>query len=657
MEMSFKLMNRKVLRSMIKAASLHRCLPRLAVLLLLTAAPLSAQTFTTLHPFTDGSDGGYPYFGVLSGNTLYGAAGGGGTGNNGTIFSMNTDGTGFTTLYSFSGGSDGGYPNTIILSGNIIYGSAQDGGTSSNGVIFSVNTNGAGFTVLHAFTGVGNDGKYPVGGLILANNTLYGTTLQGGSSGYGTVFSINTDGTGLTILHSFSGLSDGGSPAKGLTLSGNTLYGITGLVGTGTWGYGTVFSINTNSTLFTTLHTFKGGTDGVIPNSTLLLSGSTLYGTAGGGLSTNGVVFSLSTNGTAYTVLYSFTGGSNGGFPNSVLLTGNVLYGTTAMGGSSNNGIIFSMSTNGTNLTTLYSFSGGSDGKYPVGLFLSGTYLFGTTVNGASPGQGAAFSYLLDITNSLADDPNFVAELVSNPYFLSSLSYVITNTPGGYGILQQGSQGIQGPVGPQGLQGTVGPSGSPGAQGPIGLTGSQGATGLTGATGPQGPMGLTGAMGSQGPVGATGPQGSQGPIGTTGPQGATGVFDPTVLTNTDFLNGLAANTNFVSALATNPIFLTALASQLTTTMTNYGIASKAIQTLKFPIIPVQKFATVKKVSLNATSEAKLTPITYSIANPSVGIISNNFLLLQGTGTTTVTASQAGNQYFNPATNTQTLIVK
>src|ERR1035437_6777005 len=86
------------------------------------------------------------------------------------------------------------------------------------------------FTTLHSFNY--SDGNFPVAGLILSGNTLYGTAEVGGSSGDGTVFAVNTGGTGFTNLHSFTafsslypyGNSDGGYPFAGLILSGNTLY-------------------------------------------------------------------------------------------------------------------------------------------------------------------------------------------------------------------------------------------------------------------------------------------------------------------------------------------------------------------------------------------------------------------------------------------------
>ena len=103
--------------------------------------------------------------------------------------------------------------------------------------------------------------------------------------------------------------------------------------------------------------------------------------------------------------------------------------------------------------------------------------------------------------------------------------------------------------------------------------------------------------------------------------------------------------------------MSALVSQITSSGTNYGIASKANQTVIFSVIPIQKFTPFKTVKLNATSSSRLTPITYTIANPALGVISNDILLLEGTGSTTITASQPGNQYYNPASAIQTLIVK
>ena len=137
--------------------------------------------------------------------------------------------------------SEGANPNAgLILSNNTLYGTAAAGGSSGAGTVFAVNTDGTGFRILHSFTG-GSDGANPQAGLILSSNTLYSTAYSGGSSGEGTVFAVNTDGTGFTNLYSFTGGGDGANPIPGLILSSNTLYGTTEAGGRS--GNGTVFSL------------------------------------------------------------------------------------------------------------------------------------------------------------------------------------------------------------------------------------------------------------------------------------------------------------------------------------------------------------------------------------------------------------------------------
>jgi uncharacterized repeat protein (TIGR03803 family) len=269
-----------------------------------------AQTNTILHKFT-GSNGANPHAGlILSGNTLYGTTSQGGSLAPGTVFRIDTDGMNFTNLYNFKeeGDDDGILTNSdgdeplagLILSGNTLYGTGSSGGTSGDGTVFNINTDGSSFTNMHNFTG--SDGFGPEAGLIISGNTLYGTAFAGGSGGKGTVFAINTDGSGFTNLYSFTATdpdtgtnSDGANPVAGLILSGNTLYG-TATSG-GSSGNGTVFAIHTDGTGFTNLYSFNGGGigDGSFPLAGLILSGSTLYGTTDlGGSSGNGTVFSLS---------------------------------------------------------------------------------------------------------------------------------------------------------------------------------------------------------------------------------------------------------------------------------------------------------------------------------------------------------------------------
>ena len=401
----------------------------IAALVLMLAGPVTAQVFKTLHTFGGGSDGANPFAGlILSGNTLYGMAVFGGSFGYGTLFAVNTNGTGFRVLVSFNGVNDEAEPlSGLLLSGDTLYGASS--GRLYLGALFAVKTNGTGFTTLHAFSPVSgppyknSDGGIVGGTLRLSGSTLYGASDYGGSGGSGNVFAVNTNGTGFTTLHTFTATSplrngtdnppytnsDGVGPFTGLILSGNTLYGTTQFGGSSGWG--TVFAINTNGTGFTNLYSFRGGSDGGWPfTGPLILSGNTLYGTtmrggSGGGNSGNGTVFALNTDGTGFTNLHIFTAtnapygtNSDGAAPSDgVILSGNTLYGTTVFGGSSGNGTVFALNTDGTGFTNLHSFAGRpnlSTGLISsgAGLILSGNTLYGTTYSGGTYGDGTVFS-------------------------------------------------------------------------------------------------------------------------------------------------------------------------------------------------------------------------------------------------------------------------
>jgi uncharacterized repeat protein (TIGR03803 family) len=249
--------------------------------------------FTNLHSFAGSSTDGANPNGqlLLSGNTLYGTTYIGGPG---TVFAVSTNGTGFTNLHSFGSVSqDGAYPNGgLVLSGSTLYGTTTQGGTNGYGMVFAVNTNGSGYTNLYSFTG-NSDGGHPYCQLLLSGNTLYGTANGGGTNGNGTVFALtlNTNGSNFTTLHSFTNSPDGANPLGGLILSGNTLYGTTYHGGSSI--YGAVFAINTNGSGYTNLYSFAGGSDGAYPEAELILSANTLYGTATQGGNGNGTVFGV----------------------------------------------------------------------------------------------------------------------------------------------------------------------------------------------------------------------------------------------------------------------------------------------------------------------------------------------------------------------------
>jgi len=256
---------------------------------LVLAGQLPAQTFSTLYSFTGdntntflgGQYGVDPHDLILSSNILYGTTYRGGVPGNGTIFSINTDGTGFTNLYIFTGASDGANPidaGGLVLSGNALYGTTEFGTTNDspmdNGRVFKINLDGSGFNTLHMFTG-GSDGSYPRAGLVVAGDTIFGAAVQGANGfnggfngGAGTIFKLSTHGSNFTTLYSFTGGSDGAYPSCWLILSGNTLYGTAsagGIYPPCSFGNGTIFAINTDGMGFTSLHIFSEGSNRRLP--------------------------------------------------------------------------------------------------------------------------------------------------------------------------------------------------------------------------------------------------------------------------------------------------------------------------------------------------------------------------------------------------------
>jgi uncharacterized repeat protein (TIGR03803 family) len=311
----------------------------------------------------------------------------------------------FTVLHNFkgSGYGDGVNPRAGLVrdaAGNL-YGTTVGGGSLGYGTVFKVNKSGK-ETVLYSFAG-GTDGIGPFARLVRdAAGNLYGTTVNGGSSNYGTVFKVSNTGK-ETVLHSFAGAPDGCSPFGGLLRDGvGNLYGTT--YSCGAYSYGTVFKIDTKASE-TVLYNFCSQTacaDGANPyynTSVLMNSEGDLYGvTEEGGTYGEGVVYELSNSGTL-TVLHSFAGGVNhtdGLYPYGTPAmdkNGN-LYGTTEEGGSSELGIIWKVSKDGTE-TVLHSFAGGSsDGANPfAGVIVDakGNLYGDTTAGGSAANYGTVY--------------------------------------------------------------------------------------------------------------------------------------------------------------------------------------------------------------------------------------------------------------------------
>ncbi len=317
-----------------------------------------AGTLANLYTFcsqTLCTDGDGPVFGLVQGanGNFYGTTVGGGANDVGTVFELTSAGQ-LTTLYSFCsqpGCADGVDPIAGLMqanNGNFYGTTAENGANGEGGTVFEITPAGQ-LTTLYSFCSQPGctDGQSPRRPLLQASNgNLYGTTLEGGAFGAGTVFQMTPGGT-LTRLYSFcsqEGCTDGTEPRSELVQATNgNLYGTTSFGGAN--GAGTVFQLTPGGVL-TTLYSFcsqPGCTDGANPYHGLVLAYGNFYGTTlDGGSNGWGTVFEITPAG-QLTTLHEFglTDGANS--DGQLLLANGTLYGTTLFGGNRLDGVVFSL--------------------------------------------------------------------------------------------------------------------------------------------------------------------------------------------------------------------------------------------------------------------------------------------------------------------------
>jgi uncharacterized repeat protein (TIGR03803 family) len=303
--------------------------------------------FTVLMDFDEATTGGNCWGGLLLGSDgiLYGTTFTGGTGNAGTVFKINQDGTGFAVLKNFDTSTTGGGSYARLLEvDEVLYGTTYLGGSGNAGTVFKLNLDGTGFAVLKHFANT-TTGGHPTAGLTLGpDGSLYGTAHHGGSSLKGTIFKLETTGSSFVVLQHLDAAATGAFPQAGLLLgSDDALYG-TATTG-GDFEAGTIFKLNSDGTGFTVLKSLDTSVDGAMPVARLLESSSgKLYGTTvNGGSYGWGVVFELDPDGTDYRVVKRFNYTTHGGSLFAGLLQGSdgALYGAAAYGSDDDFGNVF----------------------------------------------------------------------------------------------------------------------------------------------------------------------------------------------------------------------------------------------------------------------------------------------------------------------------
>ncbi len=227
---------------------------------------------------------------ILSGTDLYGTTYSGGTNGTGSIFKFDFSGNKLIQLFSFAPRStnflsltniNGLNPTTpLTLLGGTLYGACSFGGPTGSGTVFKINTDGSGFALL-----AGTNGNVTATG-----SYLYITFAQGGINGFGTIERTDLSGNNPQVLHHFAG-AEGGAPGSSVVLDNGKLYGTTSGGSTVPWG--TIYSLTPEGSNYTTLHVFSYA-DGAFPNSRLFISGHTAYGaTSTGGQGRAGTIYAL----------------------------------------------------------------------------------------------------------------------------------------------------------------------------------------------------------------------------------------------------------------------------------------------------------------------------------------------------------------------------
>jgi uncharacterized repeat protein (TIGR03803 family) len=347
---------------------------------------------------------------LASNGVLYGTTQTGGAYNDGTIFSITTNGA-FQTLVPFdlTNGSNPQAALTLGADGNF-YGTTEDGGINNGGTVFEM-TPASALTTLAYLSNQNNLNPYTA--LVQGSNgNFYGSTENASKPGDGTIFEMASNGV-PDVIYSFMGGPDGNAAVGALAqgMDGN-FYGLT--TGGGANGYGGVFRMTPAGAL-TNLYSFTGGTDGYNPIGALALgTDGNFSGVTRRNVIDNvgfvGTIFKVSTNGTL-TTLYALNPLYNGDgeYPFAGLLEGadGNFYGTTLYSDSTVNGTLFRVTSAGA-FTTLTVFNGSDDGEQPKAALVQDAEgnFYGTTAVGGLYGKGSIFRLTITSAPQITVQPS-----------------------------------------------------------------------------------------------------------------------------------------------------------------------------------------------------------------------------------------------------------
>jgi uncharacterized repeat protein (TIGR03803 family) len=255
---------------------------------------------------------------------------------------------------------------------------------------------------------------------------LWGVTKTGGDT-LGNIYKVNSDGSGFGFVHQFEYLGGNRNyPAiddfAGLTRVGGKLYGTT-LQG-GNYGWGTLFVYDTLTGIQTKLLDFddRGFVSGKWPSGSLLLApDGKLYGEAnGGGYYGLGVLYSFDPATNVYTKLLDFNGTGGGTGPRGGLAMGpnGRIYGSCNMGGIHNNGTLWYWDYVTASFLKIFDFNAQTTGATPIGplVMAPNGKLYGSCAGYIGPYDQYGSYFCFDVSTSTfttvhdfdADGPSYL---------------------------------------------------------------------------------------------------------------------------------------------------------------------------------------------------------------------------------------------------------
>lgn len=270
---------------------------------------ITNQSFSKKFDF-DVANGTNPVSTLLaaSNGKLYGFAGGGGVHNRGVLYEYDPATANYTKKYDFMTETGSPVGGPVQVGESKIYGVTNAGGANDNGILFEFDFVTGEFAKKADFDNTAT-GRYPLGTLLLSDNKLFGLTERGGVNDIGVLFEYDLQSGALTKRVDFDEAAKGAYPKGKLVLVDGKIYGHTNYGGE--FGSGVIFEYDPATTNFTRKYSFDDDyTMGADVVGGLVQSGNgKLYAaTAQGGLSNLGAFYEFDIANGTYTKKHDLTG-------------------------------------------------------------------------------------------------------------------------------------------------------------------------------------------------------------------------------------------------------------------------------------------------------------------------------------------------------------